>query len=420
MKIVKKSIKIWVYKLIIVPLQRIIIDMNHSATNTYLNILRAAIWRTPLSEENISIDTDHLVGMCRKQGTEALVYSEVLAHPELKVQLSEQVQIGMKQVCMSNMQHYESLQNILHRTWIGLKQGGVSPVVLKGFGLAMLYPQPYLRQWGDLDVYVGPGQYHQAAEVLRTVFPEAMHHEEEWEELKHYNFVLPHGLVEMHRTTVKLDHPVDSRLFQHLEDEAMRSNRVQHVEYDGMELTLPEMQFNLFYTFLHAWIHFVEEGLGMKQLCDVALLMHHTHEHTDRETLEKYLWNNLRRLHLTEPWMLIGYVSIHALGLPANEWPLYHEDKWISVHGPEFLTHVLSEGMVRPKDYGDSTNRYEARDKAMKMNILARKWLTLRTRMKTCNMLRPYTADYTRHMKATILIHGILRTLSGKKMEVMY
>jgi len=331
---------------------------------------------------------------------------------------------------MQNMMEYERLLGLLKKTWNGLEKGGVQPVVLKGFGLASLYPTPYLRNWGDLDIYVGPEQYHQAAEILREVFPHAKHHDEEWEELKHYNFVMPEGLVEMHRTSVKLENPWDNRYFWKLEKEAMKPENLQWVEIEDVKFAIPEAKFNMLFTFFHAWFHFIEEGLGFKQICDVALLAHYTNKRINASSdadkrindLNAYMQSNLKRLRLWEPWQLMGYICVEALGLPKEEWPLYEENSvWCRVYGVAkhrelFLQRILSEGLIRPKDFGESKDRYEARDKAKKMNFFARKLATLKSRIAGAKEIAPYSPQYARHMVGGILAKGIKRTLTGAKM----
>ena len=47
-----------------------------------------------------------------------------------------------------------------------LEQAGVYPIVMKGIGIALLYPQPLLRMTGDLDLYI-PDSYDKALECLK-------------------------------------------------------------------------------------------------------------------------------------------------------------------------------------------------------------------------------------------------------------
>lgn len=52
-----------------------------------------------------------------------------------------------------------------------LRNVGVDPVLVKGWAIARLYPEPGMRPYGDLDLCVLPDQYFRALEALET--PEA-------------------------------------------------------------------------------------------------------------------------------------------------------------------------------------------------------------------------------------------------------
>lgn len=388
--------------------------------NTYCSLLRQAIGLSApsLNAKRPTLnaaDIDALVHLAQIQGTAPLIYNELLKSDE-----GNNI-AALKQICMQNAMGYEQLLTLLKKTWHGLVQSGVRPVVLKGFGLAALYPIPYLRSWGDLDIYVGPEQYHQAAEVLRLVFPHAEHHEEEWEELKHYNFVMPEGLVEMHRTAVKLDNPVDNRYFWRLEHEAMKSENVQWAEIEDVRFAIPEAKFNLLFTFFHAWFHFIEEEVGLKQICDVALLAHYTYNQQvsvhSHQSIASYLRRHLRRLHLWEPWQLIGYVCVTALGLPKSEWPLYEEGgAKLQAQRERFLQHVITNGLMRRNQPVESISHSEAREKVKQMNYFARKWKTLMFRLSDAHVIAPYSPAYARHMVVGTFLKGITRTITGAKM----
>ena len=55
----------------------------------------------------------------------------------------------------NNLLNQLRLKQILASAVSLLRQHGIEPVLLKGFGLAMLYPNPNLRQFGDIDLFVG-------------------------------------------------------------------------------------------------------------------------------------------------------------------------------------------------------------------------------------------------------------------------
>ena len=392
----------------------------------YLQLLRYAIIGESSKDLTFSLSSQEwkeFVQLNYRQGTSGLVFNEVLAR---KDDVPDDLRQEMRGMCAMQMMKQPRLQDLLRTTFNTLQQAGLRPVLLKGFGLAELYPRPELRSWGDLDVYVGPDQYHEAAGVLRKAFPDSLHHEEEWEELKHYNFVLPDGLVEMHRVSVKMEHPRDKKIYYALECEAMQPDRVEHLALrePDMLIDIPESRFNMLFTFLHAWNHFVEEGLGMKQLCDVYLLARKTYESERKKThndYETYMRRNLNALRLMQPWQLIGYVLVEYMQLPSEMWLGYwgKDNRWLRRHGELFFRRVMDEGILRDEAAEKLKTRYTDRDRDRRMPLYLRKLKTLRLRIASSRWLRDYSEEYARHKLATAVYRGIGR-LFKKDEAVMY
>ena len=398
----------------------------NNVENVYLILLRNAVTGEKSQDFTFSFSEQEwkdFVSLANRQGTSALVYNEVLSQ---KDSVPEDLRQEMRSMCAMQMMKQPRLQSFLQTTFSALQQAHLHPVLLKGFGLAELYPRPELRSWGDLDVYVGPDQYHEAAGVLRRAFPDARHHDEEWEELKHYNFVLPDGLVEMHRVSVKMNHPKDSKIYYTLERDAMAPGRVEclMLREPDMRIDIPEGRFNMLFTFLHAWNHFVDEGLGMKQLCDVWLLAEKTYKREsqkDDSDYSAYMRRNLKALHLTQAWQLIGYVLVEYMRLPAEMWPGYwgQSNKWLCKHGELFFHRIMEEGVLRDEAAEKMKNRYEQRDKDLRMPLYLRKLKTLRLRINSSLWLRDYSDEYAYHKLITDIYRGIKR-LFKKDEAVLY
>lgn len=348
----------------------------------------------PIEKETLR----ELMALARRHGVEGLVYNELLKTPE---NLPAGAITEMRQVSMATMMSYEQKKAIMRKACAALDHS----VVLKGFGLAELYEQPYLRSWGDLDIYVGPADYHEAAKRLREAFPEAIHHDEEWEELKHYCFVMPDGnVIEMHRRTMALLGKKEQAYFYPLEEEAMR--HPQYIDVEGMPIAIPEARFNMLYVFMHGWEHWYEETGGLKQLLDIALLCRAS-QHVPG--IEAYLKEALTQLKLMEPWQIVGCCLHHVLQLPKEEWWFYKENKrW-----KYFLGDALK--LPKPQPTG-KPNRYEKREQAKKMNVVLRKMVTLWERVaKTAPRIKVCPRYALRQLWYQIL-KGIDRTIHHKAM----
>jgi len=157
-------------------------------------------------------------------------------------------------------------------------------------------------------------------------------------------------------------------------------------------------------------------------VCDLALLV--KEEIGDRrEELEEYLEKHLKKLKMLEVWRYYGYMACKALGMDPAEWPLLVQNAECTMHndvvkyGERLYERVMSEGQCRAKAYQDgASNRYEAREKAKRMNIIARKWLTLTSRFESYRFLKQYAPRYARHILWAEIVKGLRRTITGAKM----
>lgn len=358
---------------------------------TYLALLRAAIWGT--NDERLSVSDDLLTDVVRLatfQGTGPLVFDQMLKLKGLEI--PEALRMQMKQQCIMSMMQQNTMMPILSQAWNALTKADIHPVLLKGLALAQYYPQPHLRQWGDIDLYVGQKQYHQACKVLDATFPEADHPAEDDEERKHYNYVFPKALLEMHRISMAFAHPKDKRYYGGLEEQCLTKDG-PIFEIDGLKITTPEETFNVFFTFLHAWHHFLESGMNMKQVCDVAVLLHAKRDVIDRERLKEML----TKLHLMEIWQLVMYIIAHHLGLSLEECPFYTEA--CMERAESFFNRVMEEGQSRQIKIIDSS----------KMTTFQRKWNTFMLRIDDYRLVKPYAPRYAKHMVWSAILHGIER-----------
>jgi len=389
-------------------------------TEIYLSLLKSAIWSTPIEERILSgdmkIDWSELFALCQRQGTGPLIFNELLKAIDRLQATGDRLQamvMQMKQYCMQNMLLQSQWEQIIARTWDALSN--FHPVMLKGFSLAQLYPLPYLRQWGDLDVWCGIQNYHPACKALREAFPEAEHSEEEWDVLKHYCVVLPNGCaIELHRVSMDFTEPKEFERYQQLELEAMTHSEIGP-KVGNIQVDVPESKFNLLFTFLHAWEHFCGTGMPMKQVCDMALLAHYTYgtkTPAEKTNMDAYLKEQLQFFGMLEVWQTIGAMIVKTFDLPSNEWPLYTDDIEFSKRADRLMATILEEGQCRKKVYIDGEeDRKAAWEKASNMPLLLRKWKTLQSRFGESRMLKPYAPEYARHLLLNQIRHGIRRTI---------
>lgn len=362
----------------------------------YIYLLKNAIWGTDMQVDVQPEEVLQIVQLSAFQGTGPLVFDQLLKQKDVEIPAALRMQ--MKQQCMMSMMQQSTMMPILGQAWKAFEKAEIHPVLLKGFALAQHYPQPHLRQWDDIDLYVGQKQYHDACAVLREAFPEAKHPEEEFEFLKHYNFVFGDTVLEMHRISMDFHHPRDRRYYEGLEEKYLTKDGPSF-ELNEIRITTPDETFNVFFTFLHAWHHFMETGMNMKQVCDIAILLHAIRDVLDRERLKEML----TKLHMMEVWQLVMYILVQHLGLPHDEAPFYTER--CKERAELLFKRILKEGSSRKVEHINAEGA----------SYLKRKWITLQSRMADSRMIKPYAPKYARHMAISDILHGIERTIKGSE-----
>lgn len=363
---------------------------------TYLALLRAAIWDTDVQIDLHPDEVSKIVQLAAFQGTGPLIFDQLLKLKDVEIPATLRMQ--MKQQCMMSMMQQSTMLPILGKAWKAFEKAGIQPVLLKGFALAQHYPQPHLRQWGDIDLYVGQKQYHDACAVLREAFPEAKHPEEEFEFLKHYNFVFGDTVLEMHRVSMTFAHPRDRKYYERLEEQYLTKEGPQ-IDLEGVTVTVPKYTFNVFFTFLHAWHHFIETGMNMKQVCDIAVMLHAKRNTIDIARLKEML----AKLHLMEVWRLIMNIIVNHLTLSQEEAPFYSDA--CKERAELLFDRILIEGSSRQTEKIDADG----------VSYLKRKWITLQLRMADSRKVKPYAPRYARHMAWSNILHGIERTIKGSE-----
>ena len=143
------------------------------------------------------------------------------------------------------------------------RKKGFRTCILKGQGNALLYPNPYSRTPGDIDIWVEGGD-KRVISFVRSISPheKACYH--------HIEFPSYKGVeVEVHyRPSFLLCFWHNRKLQKYYErvKEEQFSHRVMLGEQG--EVVIPTVEFNLIFQLTHIYAHLMNEGIGLRQLVD--------------------------------------------------------------------------------------------------------------------------------------------------------
>ena len=207
-----------------------------------------------------------------------------------------------------------------------LAQHNIPATLIKGASLAGLYPDPDMRDFGDVDIYVGEEHYLRATEIVTDAYPDA-HWRSDIRGGIHYIMVLDERtdrVIELHRVTMEFHDKKADALYQ-----AFTQKYLSHPESMSLGdslVPIPSAAYNALYVFMHAWHHFESTGVGFRQLADWALCLHEAYKQLTSEewlTLCGEIDTILSALHMKTAWQTFGYVLVEQLHLPVEEFPLY-------------------------------------------------------------------------------------------------
>ena len=145
-----------------------------------------------------------------------------------------------------------------------LRVDGMRCCVLKGQGNALMYPNPYSRTPGDIDVWVNASR-EDITEYAKTHF-------EIGDDIRfhHLETSFDGVPVELHFFPGIMNNPIyHARLQKWFRRNAdLQCSNVVSLP-DGIgEIAIPTTAFNVVYQLTHLYHHFFDEGIGMRQIID--------------------------------------------------------------------------------------------------------------------------------------------------------
>lgn len=344
----------------------------------FLALLRAGLWDssvdTALFEGNI--DWTGIFRLAAHQTVKGIIADAVNKLPDTYRPLQPVMRelafyIARNRMC--HARHNAVLGEIIRQ----FTDYGINPVLLKGQGMSLNYPEPTLRHCGDIDLYIGEDNFEkgvQLAAQCKDVNSGTMLI------AKHYEFEYRQVSVELHRM-VELNYiPWRNKYMRRLERKYLQDTACRSMALEGVQTVfLPPCQFDVVFILEHAWHHFVFlGGVGLRQICDWAMCLHHCHDKIDILALEK----DVRKLGLKEGWKLFGYIAVNYLGLPPSELPFYDESA--KTRAKRALQQILTESYGQEHTQQIPSGYVERKMKAF--STVFGRWKIIRQYEGTFNM----------------------------------
>ena len=214
------------------------------------------------------------------------------------------------------------------------REDGLRCCILKGQGNALMYPNVYSRNSGDIDVWVNASR--------EQIMEYAKKHFEIGEDIRYHHLEtsLDGVPVELHFFPGIMNNPIyNARLQKWFKRNAdLQCSNVVSLP-DGIgEIAVPTTVFNVVYQLTHLYHHFFDEGIGMRQIIDYYFVLVKSEERRVKNQVA--LQRELKYLGLWKFAGAVMYVLHVFLGLPEERMIRPMDEK----RGKLLLAEILNGG----------------------------------------------------------------------------
>ena len=174
-----------------------------------------------------------------------------------------------QQICRRN----RKVNVVAGKLYRQLREDGLRCCILKGQGNALMYPNPYSRTPGDIDVWVN------ASRSVTTEY--AQKHFEIGDDMRYHHLETSmDGVpVELHFFPCVMNNPIYNYRLQKWfkRNVDLQCSNVVSLPDDAGEIAVPTTAFNVIYQLCHLYHHFFDEGVGFRQIIDYYLVIDKWH-----------------------------------------------------------------------------------------------------------------------------------------------
>ena len=318
-----------------------------TVSEALLNCISAALDGRECALTLAPDDWTALLRLAGEQKLLPLVYAAVRGTPGFAA-VPEAVRAAARRQTMREAAAQTVHTEAFLRLYQALRAEGLAPVVVKGIVCRTLYPQPELRPSSDEDLYLTAAEMPRFHAVLLRAGFVLTEPERDYRSAHEARYVHPDtGLVvEGHWALFPTEYAVYAALNVQLPD---LMQRAQDWESGGVTLRVPDVCDHLIFLLLHAFKHFISSGVGVRQLCDIALWMRRFGAQIDWQRVRAAL----RATHSEGFAAAVIDAGAHWFGLERAA--AHIPPDWETLESAALLADALSGGV-----YGsaDSTRRH--------------------------------------------------------------
>lgn len=306
-----------------------------------LALLRAALWQQepdcgPFEAADGEV-WKRVRQLATTQGVQAVAFDGVMQLPA-PLQPPREVRmawaVNTEQLAAHNRRYKEVAASLANM----YASHGIPVMLMKGPGLAQLYPIPEHRESGDLDVWLF-GHWDEGDRIIKAQGIKVERHSQ-----KHSNFYYQGIPVENHRNFLNVEmFAIDRRLEEALHATLPADGQGLRTMDGAGPIVLPPPMFNALFLARHMTTHFVC-SIVLRHLCDWSRFLTLCHGQYSREEFLRLM----DEAGLSDVMRAFTDICVRWLGMPAEVSP-YAGMPAAPRHCPACTTEQVMEWILHPR-----------------------------------------------------------------------
>ena len=231
----------------------------------FFALIRCGIGKeTSLPQTPTPVQWQELFDLSKKQTLAGITFAGVERLPA-EQRPPKEIILQWYTLCESIKKKNRDLNNKVSVVSEKFKAAGFNNCILKGQGIALLYPNPLLRIPGDIDIWLDGGDKKVIAYV-KTLFPKCA------PTYHHVDFPISNDVdIEVHYRPSWMCNPLRNKRIQQFY--AAQANQLFTNVAETENFTVPSVAFNRIFILHHIYRHLFSEGIGIRQILDYYFVM---------------------------------------------------------------------------------------------------------------------------------------------------
>ena len=235
--------------------------------NYLFELLRSELWGTELSFSQLShTEFEELMEMAGEQTVTGLV-GDCLIKNNIKLEREDALGLyaKMKAIEKANARVNENLVSFVNF----MERKGIDYIIVKGQVAGSFYPNPDARMSGDVDLYFVGENYEKIKGLVEQRLGKQL---SKLSDGKHVEFEVNGVIFELHDKLSRLATRKHQAYWDQMIDNAILEG-TDTVMINGKEIKTLSATYNAMYIFVHLFYHMTASGVGLRQLCDWAMIL---------------------------------------------------------------------------------------------------------------------------------------------------